>query len=232
MPSFSAPTITAAGACCCLSRSETSSGSPDVSSTTSTVTSPAAVSRVTVKSASAFAALRLRLLARRRELGPELVAFARTLVQEREGLAGGDGLDPARARADRGLGEDHERPDLGGRADVRAAAELAREAVDLDHAHDVAVLLAEEHLRAELAGLVDRRLERPHGPADEDLLVHELLDLLALLRRQRLLVREVETELVGPDGRARLRDVLAQHPPQRLVQEMGRRVVRHRREAH
>ena len=50
--------------------------------------------------------------------------------------------------------------DLGRRADVGAAAELAREAVDLDDADDVAVLLAEEHHRAELARLVDRRHER------------------------------------------------------------------------
>ena len=50
--------------------------------------------------------------------------------------------------------------DLGRRAHVRAAAELARDAVDLDDADDVAVLLAEEHHRAELARLVDRRLER------------------------------------------------------------------------
>ena len=40
----------------------------------------------------------------------------------------------------------------------------------------VAVLLAEEHLRAELPRLVDRRLERAHGPVEEDLLVDEPLD--------------------------------------------------------
>src|SRR6185436_17671413 len=111
-----------------------------------------------------------------RELGPQLVALLRALVQERERLAGGDGLDPARTRTDGALGEDHERADLGRRADVRAAAELAREPVDLDDAHDLAVLLAEEHLRTEPARLVDRRLEGPYRAADEDLLVDELLD--------------------------------------------------------
>ena len=43
--------------------------------------------------------------------------------------------------------------------------------------------------------------------------------------------REVEAELVGPDGRAGLVDVVAEHLPQRLVEEVRRRVVRHRREA-
>src|SRR4029079_4231975 len=73
--------------------------------------------------------LRLGLLAGRRELGAKLVALARTLVEARERLTRGDGLDSARAGADRGFGEDDERPDLGSRADVRAAAELPREAV-------------------------------------------------------------------------------------------------------
>ena len=45
-------------------------------------------------------------------------------------------------------------------------------------------------------------------------------------------MREVEAELVGPHRRARLLDVLAEHAPQRLVEEVRRRVVRHRREAH
>ena len=69
---------------------------------------------------------------------------------------------------------------------MRAAAELAREAVDLDDAHLVAVLLAEEHHRAELARLLDRRHERPHRDRLEHLLVDDPLDVLALLGRERL----------------------------------------------
>ena len=42
---------------------------------------------------------------------------------------------------------------------------------------------------------------------------------------------EVEAKLVGPYRGARLLDVLAEHAPECLVEEMGRRVVRHRREA-
>src|SRR5205085_7674935 len=57
------------------------------------------------------------------------------------------------------------------------------------------------------------------------------LDRLALLRRQRLRMREVEAELVRADGRARLAYVVAELVLERLVQEVRRGVVRHRREA-
>ena len=94
---------------------------------------------------------------------------------------GGDGLDAARAAADRPLGEDREPADLGRRADVRAAAELGRRPGDVDDAHDVAVLLAEQRHRAEPAGLVERRLERVHREVREHGAVDTLLDRLALL---------------------------------------------------
>ena len=133
--------------------------------------------------------------------------------------------------ADRALGRDHERPDLRGPAHVRPAAELARVARDLDDAHLVAVLLAEQHHRAELLRLLDRRHERVDGEVLEDLLVDAALDLLALVRGERLRVREVEAELVGANGRARLADVVAEDVLERLVQEMRRGVVGHGREA-
>ena len=79
-----------------------------------------------------------------------------------------------------------ERADLRRPANVRAAAELAGVAGDLHHAHLLAVLLAEEHHRPELAGFLDRRHERADGQVLEDLLVHAPLDLGALLRRQLL----------------------------------------------
>src|SRR5512132_2347425 len=44
-------------------------------------------------------------------------------------------------------------------------------------------------------------------------------------------MREVETQLVGTNGRARLAHVVAEYVLQRLVQQMRRGVVRHRREA-
>src|SRR5204862_8302054 len=56
------------------------------------------------------------------ELASKLVGLACARVQQRIRLAGGDRLDPARAGADRALGEDQERADLGRRAQMRAAA--------------------------------------------------------------------------------------------------------------
>src|SRR5207253_1074903 len=111
----------------------------------------------------------LRLLAHTLELGAQLLGFARLLVQPCERLAARQRLDPPRARADRSLGEDRERADLGGRAHVRAAAELARVPGDLDDANDLAVLLPEEHPRSEVARLFDRGLEGTHRQVLEDL---------------------------------------------------------------
>ena len=159
----------------------------------------------------------LRFLARPFELAAQCLGLSGPLVQQRERVARGDRLDPARAGADRALGEDRERPDLGGRAHVGAAAELDRPAVDVDDAYDVAVLLAEEHHRAEIARLRQRRLEDPHRQVREDALVDALLHLGALLRREWRRMREVEAELVRPHGRARLANVVAEHFLQHLV---------------
>ena len=63
----------------------------------------------------------------------------------------GHRLDAAHVRRARGLGRHVEQADLGRRAHVRAAAQLARDALDLDHPHPVAVLLAEQRHRAERA---------------------------------------------------------------------------------
>ena len=73
-------------------------------------------------------------------------------LQERDAGLAGDGLDAAQVRADRALADDLDRADVAGRADVRAAAQLDRRA-GLEHAHDVAVLVAEEGDRAERLGL-------------------------------------------------------------------------------
>ena len=75
--------------------------------------------------------------------------------------------------------------DLGGRAHVRAAAELARvlAVADLDHAHDVAVLLAEQRHRAEPLGLLERRRDRAHRVVGEDPGVDLVLDVAQLLAR-------------------------------------------------
>src|SRR5581483_9140762 len=102
----------------------------------------------------------LRVLARLLELGAQRLELARAALEHRVRLAGRHRLDAARAGADGALVQDHERPDLCRRADVRAPAQLGGVPVDLDDAYLVAVLLAEEHHRPELARLLDGGDER------------------------------------------------------------------------
>ena len=146
-------------------------------------------------------------------------------------LPGRDGLDSPRTCTHGALGEDHERSDLRGGANVRPAAELSREPGNLDNAHPFAILLAEEHHRAKLSSLRDRRDECVHRQVLEHLLVHEVLDPLPLLVGELLRVCEVEPQLVGPHRRSGLADMVAEDLLQCLVQEVSRSVVRHRREA-
>src|SRR3954470_17438983 len=157
------------------------------------------------------------------DVGEDPVALA----HEPHRLGAGDRLDAAHVRRARALRQDLEQPDLGGRAHVRAAAQLARvRAVgDVDHAHDVAVLLAEQRGRAEALGLVERRRDRPHGVVADDPLVDAVLDRRAILGRQALGVAEVEAQLVGPAVRAGLVDVHAEALAQRRVEQVRRGVV-------
>ena len=67
----------------------------------------------------------------------------------------GDRLDASDAARRAALGHDAEGADLGGGADVDAAAKLAGELADLDHPHLVAVLLAEKGRRASCLGFGD-----------------------------------------------------------------------------
>ena len=55
--------------------------------------------------------------------------------------------------------------------------------------------------------------------------VGDVLDLRELLVADRLGVREIEAQPVGRDQRALLRDMIAEHLAQRLVQQMRRRMV-------
>ena len=77
---------------------------------------------------------------------------------------------------------DLEEADVAGARDVRAAAQLARRA-DVEHAHFVAVLLAEQHHRAGLLRLVDRHHARLRRGVVEHLGVDDLLDAADLARR-------------------------------------------------
>src|SRR5690606_37729866 len=85
-----------------------------------------------------------RLRRRRLELlgqGYEMAAF---LPQALERARPGERLDAADAGRDAAFRDDREGADLARRAAVGAAAQLEAEARDVDDAHAVAVLLAEE----------------------------------------------------------------------------------------
>ena len=112
-----------------------------------------------------------------------------------------------------------------------AAAELARDAFDLDHPHPLAVFLAEEGHRAERFGLGPLHLDPADRGARLDPLVDPVLDVAQLVGAERLAVGEVEAQFVGADRRARLADVGAEPLAQRRVQEVRRGVVAHRRVA-
>ncbi len=114
------------------------------------------------------------------------------------------------------------------RADVGASAQLNRPshgvAAALAHGHHtyfVAVFLAEQGARAPTHRILDghqpggnRRIAQYH-------LVGDVFDRFDLGRRHRLGMRKIEAQPVGRDQRAFLRDVVAEHLAQRLVQQVG-----------
>ena len=146
--------------------------------------------------------------------------------------AAGDGLDAPHALADRRLREDLERPDLGRARDVRAAAELAREVLDLDDAHDVAVLLAEEHHRAEPPRLVLARSRRSgrRGSRPRRWLTWSSTRLQLLGRHGRRCEKS-KRSLSGRTDDPRWRTWSPSIALQRAVQEVRRGVIGHRRRA-
>jgi hypothetical protein len=118
---------------------------------------------------------------------------------------------------------------------VRAAAELGAEGAmaivallrDFDHAHVLAVLVAEEGDDALVERVLVPRLALAHGHVVAQLGVHQALRLADLVRRHRLEVVEVEPQAVGRDERARLPDVVAEDATERGLEEMRRGVVAH-----
>jgi hypothetical protein len=75
------------------------------------------------------------------------------------------------------------------------------------------------------AAVVERHQARGDARILQHVVVRQILDLLQLLGRDRLGMREVEAQAVGRDQRALLRHVIAEHLAQRLVQQMRRRMV-------
>ena len=121
-----------------------------------------------------------------------------------------------------------EQADFAGGGGVRAAAELGREAVrELDHAHLVAVLFAEERHGVVLVdGHVDGHVfERFDFGVGEHFAVDDVLDLFEFFVGDLREVGEVEAQAVGIDQRAGLLDVRAQNLAQRGVEQVRAGVV-------
>ena len=72
----------------------------------------------------------------------------------------------------------------------------------------------------EATRVVERHQPRGDGRVLQHDVVGDVLDPLELVGRHRLGMREVEAQPVGRDQRALLRDVIAEHLAQRLVQQM------------
>ena len=126
--------------------------------------------------------------------------------------------------------DDLEQLDVAERADVGAAAQLDRivgvaVAAHRQHAHLVAIFLAEQRHRARGNRLVGGHQPRRDRLVGADLGIHLGLDRVDLLARQRLGVREIEPEMVGRDQAALLGDVRAQMPAQRGVEQMRRAMI-------
>ena len=125
----------------------------------------------------------------------------------------------AHARADGGLGQDVDGADLADAVDVRAAAQLAAPAVlaDGDHAHDVAVLLAEQVHRAQRDRVVELHLLRGDREVVAQAVVDARLDGAHHALGRRLGPLEVEAQAVRGVLGAALGGLRAELFAQRLV---------------
>ena len=237
MPFSREPSTTAAGALRCLNRSERSSSA--------SAPSPFDLHHDHVRPAlrrRSRARPRPRLLrpaspsspragpARARPHGLEL---ARAPVQERPRLAGGDGLDPARARADRALARGSRTAPISAVERTCVPPQSSREKPSISTTRTSSPYFSPKSiiapsLRASSIGVTNVRT----GIASKTFSLTIRSTRSRSSARERLRMREVEAQLVGPHRRARLLHVVAEHLAQRRVQQVRRRVVRHRREAH
>ena len=94
-----------------------------------------------------------------------------------------------------------------------------------DHANLIPVFFAEERHRPRFNRLVHRHQAcRDRRILDDDLVGHGF-HLSQFVSTDRLGVRDVEAQAIGRNERALLRHMRAKHFSQRLMQEVGRRVV-------
>ena len=156
----------------------------------------------------------------------EIVLAARLVVGE---LAR-HRLDAPDAGGDRVLADDPEQRDVAGAPDMGAAAQLDRVGLAVlaqahrDHAHLVAVLLAEQRHGARADRVVARHDPHARLVVAAQEVVDLGLDRPDLVRRHRPGLAEVEAQPIRRHQRALLRHMLAEMPAQRCVQQVGGRM--------
>ena len=169
------------------------------------------------------------LLGRLKRRGLEDLAHTGQLVffipDKGEGPGPRDGLDPSDARGHAAFVHNLEQADLPGGRGVRSPAKLLADGLHGHQPDDVPVFLAEQRHRPLRDGVLDGHLIPPDRGVGPDVGVDDLLDALALSRRQGREVGVVEPEPVGGDERTGLLHVVPQNLAQRGVQEVGGGVV-------
>ena len=113
---------------------------------------------------------------------------------------------------------------LGGVIQVRPTAKLDAVVAHVDHADNIAVLFAEECCGSGLAGVLNGHLAHVDLEPAQDRRIDRVFDLPKLVRRDGGEMGKVKAEEVRLHQRARLMHMLAQHVPQRLLQQVGRAV--------
>ena len=151
------------------------------------------------------------------------------------------GFDAPHSRRDRAFANDGDEADVAGAVNMRAAAKLDRigalvvmavfDFAHGDDAHLVAILLAEQSAGAGRARIVEAHEPRRHLGVFQHHVVGDVLDLFEFGARDRLRVSDVEAQPLGRNQRALLRHMIAKHDAQRLMQDVGRRMVGARRRA-
>src|SRR6201996_98563 len=141
----------------------------------------------------------------------------------------GDRLDTTNAGGDTRLADDLEQADIARTADMRTAAELGGELAHLQYTYFVAVLLAEQRDGAEVDRFVVAHVMDFRGVVAANLFVDHRFDLRKFVATERLEMREVETQALGRNFRALLRNVFAEQLAQGRMQQMRSRVIEHDR---
>ena len=130
------------------------------------------------------------------------------------GALAGEGLDPAHAGRDGRFGNNLDQANVAGARHMRAAAQLDRKIPQPQHAHPLAVFLAEQRHgtgllgRGEVHFLIVCRLIGTHLGVDH------ILDGAQFPVGQGFAMGEVEPQALGIDQRTFLCDMIAQHPAQ------------------